>query len=108
MTTLTVENNALGKYFSISYGFNIPVATFSYWKLIYITRINYLFISGDLSKIQPGDCIVCFSKNDIFNVSLDLEKRGFECAVIYGSLPPGIMILLFLKFWNVAVKYFEE
>lgn len=55
LTSLTIENNAL----------------------------------GDLGNIQPGDCVVCFNKNDIFNVSLELEKRGFECAVIYGSLPPG-------------------
>ncbi|GIY49736.1 ATP-dependent RNA helicase SUV3 homolog, mitochondrial [Caerostris extrusa] len=52
----------------------------------------------DLSKIQPGDCIVCFSKNDIFNVSLDLEKKGFECAVIYGGLPPGTKLAQAKKF----------
>ncbi|GBM01033.1 ATP-dependent RNA helicase SUV3, mitochondrial [Araneus ventricosus] len=52
----------------------------------------------DLSKIQPGDCIVCFSKNDIFTVSLELEKRGFECAVIYGGLPPGTKLAQAKKF----------
>ena len=42
-----------------------------------------------LSNIQPGDCIVCFNKQDIYSVSRGLETLGVECAVIYGSLPPG-------------------
>ncbi|KAG8179424.1 hypothetical protein JTE90_026323 [Oedothorax gibbosus] len=52
----------------------------------------------DLNNIQPGDCVVCFSKNDIFNVSLDLERKGFECAVIYGGLPPGTKLAQAKKF----------
>lgn len=42
-----------------------------------------------LDNLQPGDCIVCFSKNDIYSVSRQIEIRGLESAVIYGSLPPG-------------------
>lgn len=42
-----------------------------------------------LDKLRPGDCIVCFSKNDIYSISRQIEIRGLECAVIYGSLPPG-------------------
>ncbi|XP_035219000.1 ATP-dependent RNA helicase SUV3 homolog, mitochondrial-like isoform X3 [Stegodyphus dumicola] len=53
---------------------------------------------ADLSNIQPGDCIVCFNKNDIFNVSLELEKKGYECAVIYGGLPPGTKLAQAKKF----------
>ncbi|PRD30914.1 UNVERIFIED_CONTAM: ATP-dependent RNA helicase SUV3-like protein [Trichonephila clavipes] len=52
----------------------------------------------NLNNIQPGDCIVCFSKKDIFSVSLELEKRGFECAVIYGGLPPGTKLAQAKKF----------
>lgn len=43
----------------------------------------------NLDNLKPGDCIVCFSKNDIYSVSRQIEIRGLECAVIYGSLPPG-------------------
>lgn len=51
-----------------------------------------------LDNLQPGDCIVCFSKNDIYSVSRQIEARGLECAVIYGSLPPGkAFFLLVLK-----------
>lgn len=32
---------------------------------------------------------MCFSKNDIYSISRQIEARGQECAVIYGSLPPG-------------------
>lgn len=42
-----------------------------------------------LDNLRPGDCIVCFSKNDIYSISRQIEARGLECAVIYGSLPPG-------------------
>lgn len=42
-----------------------------------------------LDNLRPGDCIVCFSKNDIYSISRQIEARGQECAVIYGSLPPG-------------------
>ncbi|EFN71602.1 ATP-dependent RNA helicase SUV3-like protein, mitochondrial [Camponotus floridanus] len=53
---------------------------------------------GSLINIKPGDCIVCFSKNDIFTVSRSLESRGTEVAVIYGSLPPGTKLAQAAKF----------
>ncbi|XP_056386282.1 ATP-dependent RNA helicase SUPV3L1, mitochondrial [Hyla sarda] len=51
-----------------------------------------------LDNLRPGDCIVCFNKNDIFSVSRQIETRGLECAVIYGSLPPGTKIAQANKF----------
>lgn len=52
----------------------------------------------DLKNTRPGDCIVCFNKNDIYSVSRSLEKIGKEVAVIYGSLPPGTKFLQAAKF----------
>ncbi|KAK2145127.1 hypothetical protein LSH36_701g02017 [Paralvinella palmiformis] len=52
----------------------------------------------DFSNIRPGDCIVCFSKNDIYHCSRQLEKRGVEAAVIYGTLPPGTKVAQANKF----------
>lgn len=49
-------------------------------------------------NIQPGDCIVCFSKNDIYSVSREIEARGKEVAVIYGTLPPGTKLAQAAKF----------
>ncbi|XP_076294242.1 suv3 RNA helicase isoform X1 [Lasioglossum baleicum] len=51
-----------------------------------------------LSEVQPGDCIVCFNKNDIFHVSQTIEKLGKQAAVIYGSLPPGTKLAQTARF----------
>lgn len=51
-----------------------------------------------LDNVQPGDCIVCFNKNDIYSVSRAIEQRGHEVAVIYGSLPPGTKLAQANKF----------
>jgi len=51
-----------------------------------------------LDNVQPGDCIVCFSKNDIYSVSRRIENSGKEVAVIYGGLPPGTKIAQAQKF----------
>lgn len=42
-----------------------------------------------VEHVRPGDCIVCFSKKDIYTVSRQLEKQNIEVAVIYGTLPAG-------------------
>ena len=56
-------------------------------------RLTSLTIANEalhsLSNVRPGDAIVCFSKADIYNVVLQLERMGHEVAVIYGSLPPA-------------------
>lgn len=54
-----------------------------------------------LDNVQPGDCIVCFSKNDIYSVSREIEARGKEVAVIYGGLPPGTKLAQAAKFNDV-------
>ncbi|XP_055379212.1 ATP-dependent RNA helicase SUV3 homolog, mitochondrial [Condylostylus longicornis] len=51
-----------------------------------------------LDNVMPGDCIVCFSKNDIYYVSREIEARGKEVAVIYGGLPPGTKLAQAAKF----------
>nr|CAG4641492.1 EOG090X01V1 [Eurycercus lamellatus] len=52
----------------------------------------------NLSNVKPGDCLVCFNKQDIFWASRQLEAMGKECAVIYGSLPPGAKLAQAKKF----------
>ncbi|XP_063375115.1 ATP-dependent RNA helicase SUV3 homolog, mitochondrial [Cydia amplana] len=53
---------------------------------------------ASLDNVKPGDCIVCFNKNDIYSVSRAIEQRGHEVAVIYGSLPPGTKLAQANKF----------
>jgi ATP-dependent RNA helicase SUPV3L1/SUV3 len=55
-----------------------------------------------LNRVQPGDCIVCFSKNDIYTVSKKIESLGKEVAVIYGTLPPGTKLAQAAKFNDPA------
>jgi ATP-dependent RNA helicase SUPV3L1/SUV3 len=56
------------------------------------------FLKGSLDNVMPGDCIVCFSKNDIYSVSRGIEATGREVAVIYGGLPPGTKLAQAAKF----------
>ncbi|KAM0845167.1 hypothetical protein ACQ4PT_056575 [Festuca glaucescens] len=44
---------------------------------------------GDLKNVRAGDCIVAFSRREIFEVKLAIEKfTKHKCCVIYGALPP--------------------
>ena len=46
-------------------------------------------LEGDYSKIQPGDCIVAFSRADIFSIKKEVEKKTrYKCCTVYGQLPP--------------------
>ncbi|XP_064631088.1 ATP-dependent RNA helicase SUPV3L1, mitochondrial-like [Lineus longissimus] len=64
-----------------------------------LTRLTYLDRAlENFDNVRPGDCFVCFSKNDIYHISRQLEKRGHTCAVIYGGLPPGTKLAQAQKF----------
>jgi len=58
-------------------------------------RLSPLFVSnvalaGDLKRVQPGDCVVTFSRRQIFDLKERIERStNKKCAVIYGSLPMG-------------------
>ncbi|KAI3985883.1 hypothetical protein MKX01_026669 [Papaver californicum] len=44
---------------------------------------------GDLRNVRPGDCVVAFSRKEIFEVKMAIEKfTKHRCCVIYGALPP--------------------
>ena len=46
-------------------------------------------LGGDLSHVRPGDCVVAFSRREIFGLKQLVEERtGLACGVVYGSLPP--------------------
>jgi len=48
-------------------------------------------LERDLTRIRKGDCIVTFSRTNIFNLKKEIEeKTGLRCAVVYGRLPPEI------------------
>ncbi|GJR77076.1 DExH-box ATP-dependent RNA helicase DExH18, mitochondrial [Tanacetum coccineum] len=44
---------------------------------------------GDIRNVRSGDCVVAFSRREIFEVKLAIEKHtSHKCCVIYGALPP--------------------
>ncbi|KAJ2238318.1 RNA helicase [Coemansia sp. RSA 485] len=46
-------------------------------------------LDNDWSRIRPGDCVVTFSRKEIFAIRNTIEQTtGLRCAVIYGGLPP--------------------
>jgi ATP-dependent RNA helicase SUPV3L1/SUV3 len=46
-------------------------------------------LNGEYAAVQPGDCIVTFSRTNIFAVKKAVEQTaGRKCAVVYGALPP--------------------
>ncbi|KAG1143552.1 hypothetical protein G6F37_003418 [Rhizopus arrhizus] len=46
-------------------------------------------LKSDLSQIEKGDCVVAFSRMNIFDLKKRIEAQtGLKCAVAYGSLPP--------------------
>lgn len=45
-------------------------------------------LRGDYSKVQPGDCIVAFTVQDLFLIRREIEaKTPYKCAIINGKLP---------------------
>ncbi|WVQ72915.1 hypothetical protein IAR50_002477 [Cryptococcus sp. DSM 104548] len=51
-------------------------------------RVGDTSIENDYSKIEEGDCVVTFSRTNIFNLKREIESQGKKCAVVYGALPP--------------------
>mmetsp|Transcript_3011 Transcript_3011/g.4587 ORF Transcript_3011/g.4587 Transcript_3011/m.4587 type:complete len:823 (+) Transcript_3011:129-2597(+) len=52
-------------------------------------RIQENSLRGDYSQVRPGDCIVAFSKADIFSIKREVERlTNHKCCVVYGQLPP--------------------
>ncbi|KIV53868.1 hypothetical protein AM501_11410 [Aneurinibacillus migulanus] len=41
-----------------------------------------------IKNVQPGDALVCFSRNRVLQTAAKLEKDGHKVSVIYGSMPP--------------------
>ncbi|OLL23059.1 ATP-dependent RNA helicase suv3, mitochondrial [Neolecta irregularis DAH-3] len=46
-------------------------------------------LNGQLAAVQKGDCIVTFSRKNIFSIKRSIEElTGLRCALAYGGLPP--------------------
>ena len=43
-----------------------------------------------LNSLVPGDCLVTFSRRDVFDFKAYLEENGKQVSVVYGALPPEV------------------
>eukprot|EP00978_Attheya_sp_CCMP212_P015637 scaffold40295_cov46-Attheya_sp.AAC.5 len=57
-------------------------------------------------SVQPGDCVVAFSRNDIFAIKREIEQSTqYKCCIIYGALPPSTRADQAKKFNNQNSGY---
>lgn len=60
-----------------------------YKRLTPVNVVQYT-LNNDWTKIRKGDCVVTFSRREIFDIKEKIElKTSLKCAVVYGGLPPG-------------------
>jgi len=63
-------------------------------------RLSALRVSdsalGSFKYIQPGDCVVGFSRRKLYEIKYQIERqcKGLRCCVIYGNLPPAARCVL--------------
>lgn len=44
---------------------------------------------ADYANVQAGDCVVAFSRKDLYQIKAQIEAQSpFRAAMIYGALPP--------------------
>ncbi|CAH6982935.1 putative RNA helicase [Vibrio chagasii] len=54
-------------------------------------RLSKLSVEDKLVKldhVRRGDCVVAFSRSDIFNIASSLKSRGFKVCMLYGGMSP--------------------
>ncbi|GAB4843349.1 RNA helicase [Ancistrocladus abbreviatus] len=62
---------------------------------------------GSFSNIKKGDCIVTFSRREIYKLKRKIENGGKHlCSVVYGSLPPETRTRQ-AKMFNDATSEFD-
>ncbi|KAG0711024.1 ATP-dependent RNA helicase SUV3, mitochondrial [Chionoecetes opilio] len=77
------EASTIGLVHEVAMAAGEEVEVRRYKRLTELTVEDYALQT--LDNVQPGDCIVCFSKRDIHYVTREIERRGHEVAVIYGG-----------------------
>ena len=58
-------------------------------------------LKGDLADVQSGDCVVAFSRKELYKLKKEIERHtAKKCAIIYGSLPPDVRATQAKRFNN--------
>jgi ATP-dependent RNA helicase SUPV3L1/SUV3 len=72
----------------------VLAATGDTLEIVHYSRLSQLSVSpeslgSDYGRVQPGDCVVAFSRKDIYTIRRTIERKtAHKCCVVYGSLPP--------------------
>ncbi|EGG13181.1 uncharacterized protein MELLADRAFT_32543 [Melampsora larici-populina 98AG31] len=54
-------------------------------------KVSEQSLKGDLSQIQKGDCVVTFSRNNIYAIKKLIEEQtDLRVGMAYGGLPPEV------------------
>ncbi len=57
-------------------------------------RFNELRIQDRVvEEVRRGDCIVCFSRRELYRIKQELEAQGQPVNIVYGALPPEARII---------------
>lgn len=65
-------------------------------------RVDDTSLGNDLRRIKAGDCMVAFSRSQIFDLKARIEQStSHKCAVVYGSLPMGKSYVFFYTVYIV-------
>lgn len=62
------------------------------YELISHKRLTPLVFSGTIDSIkdvQPGDCLIAFSRKKVLGIAAALENLHIKASCIYGALPPA-------------------
>ena len=61
---------------------------------------------GAYANVQAGDCVVAFSRQDIFAIKREIEQNtAFKCCIVYGSLPPEVRADMARRFNDPSSEY---
>ena len=67
----------------------------SHYKRLVPLVVEERGLDGSYQAVKPGDCIIVFSRKQVFEIRRKIESStGLKCAVVYGSLPPGMWTFL--------------
>lgn len=70
---------------------NLIKNTGSTCEVVHHQRLTPLEFAGefdDLSKVEPGDALITFSRREVLRIAAELEAAGVKASVVYGALPP--------------------
>lgn len=62
---------------------------------------NELF---QLSHTRKGDALVCFSRRSVLETASELQRKGWQVSIIYGSMPPEARKKQMERFINGETK----